>query len=171
MPDKSKTSHRGRLHILTTEEIQNIFRLPNFNDEERLLHFSLTQTESEILDQTRSFVSKLNFILQLGYFKSRHLFFNFEFSEVSADVEVIREKYFPDEKFEVDNLMKIAVNTLFKHRRTIAKLYDYQFCGRRERSLIEKIARAFRQNIEQTNLHFSRNHSLFGSQADYFARV
>jgi hypothetical protein len=37
--------------------------------------------------------------------------------------------------------MKIAVNTLFKHRRTIAKLYDYQFCGRRERSLIEKIAR------------------------------
>ena len=141
MPDKSKTSYLGRLHILTSEEIQNIFYLPNFNDEERFLHFSLTEAESKILNQTRSFASKLNFILQLGYFKARRLFFNFELREVSADIEFVRQKYFPDEIAEIDNLPKIAVNTLLKHRRTIAELHNYQFCGRRERNLIENIAR------------------------------
>ena len=44
MPDKSKTSYLGRLHILTSEEIQNIFQLPDFSDAERLLHFSLSET-------------------------------------------------------------------------------------------------------------------------------
>ncbi len=79
--------------------------------------------------------------MQLGYFKIRRLFFNFELREVSADVEFIRQKYFPDEITEVDNLPKIAVNTLLKHRRIIAELHNYQFCGRRKRNLIEKIAR------------------------------
>lgn len=55
---------------------------------------------------------KLNFILQLGYFEVRRLFFNFELREVSVDVEFIRQKYFPDEIFEVGNLPKIAVNAL-----------------------------------------------------------
>ncbi len=141
MPNKSKTSHFGRLHILTAEEIQNMFYLPNFTDEERLPHFSLTEAEFEILNQTRSFASKLNFILQLGYFKVRRQFFNFEVSAVSADIEFIRQKYFPDEITEIDSLPKIAVNTLLKHRRTIAKLHNYQFCGRKERKLIENIAR------------------------------
>ena len=141
MPDKSKTPHVGRLHILTSEEIQNIFHLPTFNDEERLLHFSLTEAEFEILHQTRSLASKLNFILQLGYFKARRLFFSFELREVSADIEFIRQKYFPDEIAEIDKLPKIAVNTLLKHRRTIAGLHNYQFCASRERNLIENIAR------------------------------
>lgn len=141
MPDKSKTSYLGRLHILTSEEIQNMFYLPHLNDEEQLLHFSLTEAEFAVLHQTRSFASKLNFILQLGYFKFRRQFFNFELREVSADIEFIRQKYFPDEITEIDSLPKIAVNTLLKHRRTIAELYNYQFCGRRERNLIEKIAR------------------------------
>lgn len=141
MPDKAKNPHLGRLHILTSEEIQNIFQMPDFNDAERLLHFSLSETEFEVLTQTRSFASKLNFILQLGYFKVRRLFFNFELREVSADVEFIRQKYFPDEISEVGNLPKIAVNTLLKHRRTIAELYNYQFCDRRARNLIEKNAR------------------------------
>ncbi len=140
MPDKSKTSYFGRLHILTAEEIQNMLYLPNFTDEERLPHFSLTEAEFEILNQTRSFASKLNFVLQLGYFKVRQLFFNFEVSAVSADIEFIRQKYFPDEIIKVDSLPKIAVNTLLKHRRTIAEFHQFQFCGRRARNLIENIA-------------------------------
>ena len=142
MSAKSKTSHFGRLHILTAEEIQNMFYLPNFTDEERLLHFSLTEAEFEILHQTRSFASKLNFVLQLGYFKFRRQFFNFELREVSADVEFIRQKHFPGEIAEIDNLATIAVNTLLKHRRTIAELHNYQFCASRERNLIENIARS-----------------------------
>src|SRR5690606_20502403 len=98
MPDESKSAHHGRLHILTNDEIQNIFYLPNFTDEERFSYFSLTQAEFEILDQSRSLPSKLNFILQLGYFKERRQFFNFEFSDVSDDAEFICRKFFPHEQ-------------------------------------------------------------------------
>ncbi len=141
MSKKSNISHHSRLHILTEDEIQAIFYLPEFSGEERFSHFSLTQTEFEILDGQRSFASKLNFILQLGYFKSRNLFFNFEFSDVSNDVRFIRRQYFPDEKIKLRDLPKVAVNTLLKHRRTIAEIYNYQFCGHRERKMIEQTAK------------------------------
>lgn len=79
MTEIQKPSHLARLHILTTEEIQNLYELPSFTDDERFLCFSITKPEIELLAEFRSFASKLNFILQLGYFKASHLFFNFEF--------------------------------------------------------------------------------------------
>ena len=167
MIDLSKTPHLGRLHILTTEEIQTIFHLPYFTDEARSLHFSLTAAEFEILNQSRSFISKLNFILQLGYFKSHHLFFSFELSDVLDDVNFIRRKYFPDET-DIENLPKIAVNTLLKHRRTIAEIHNYQFCGRSQRKMIEQTARNAAQISSKTNLYFSGNCSLFRNQSDHF---
>jgi hypothetical protein len=141
MPDKPTTSHLGRLHILTNDEIQDIFNLPNFTDEERLLYFALTEIELGVLNQSRSFASKLNFILQFGYFKSRRLFFTFEVSDVSDDIEFITRKYFADENPEIPTSPKIAVNTSLKHRRTIAELHNYQLCGRRERKMIERFAK------------------------------
>ncbi len=141
MSVKSKNSHHGRLHILTRDEIQDIFNLPNFTDEERLLYFALTETELIILNQSRSLASKLNFILQFGYFKSRRLFFAFEISDVSDDAEFIHRKYFSDESPEIPTSPKIAVNTSLKHRWTIAELHNYQFCGRKERKIIEQVAK------------------------------
>jgi TnpA family transposase len=140
MTEIPKSAHLSRLHILTAEEIQNLFELPEFTDEERLLYFSLTETEIELVAKVRSFVSKLNFILQLGYFKARHLFFSFEFQNVSADVEFIRRMYFPKDKRNIHTLEKVAINTVLKHRRAIIELYEYQFCGQTEKKLIEQIA-------------------------------
>jgi hypothetical protein len=137
MTDIPKRPHLVRLHILTTEEIENLFELPDFTDEERFLYFSLSETEFELLAQFRSFPSKLNFILQLGYFKARHLFFNFEFQTVSTDAEFIRRRYFPKEKMKIRKLEKVVVKTILKHRRTIIELYNYQFCAQPEKKLIE----------------------------------
>ncbi|UYX55712.1 hypothetical protein M3Y14_30980 (plasmid) [Bacillus thuringiensis] len=39
------------------------------------------------------------FILQLGYFKSKHLFFQFKLSEVQEDIHYILKVYFKDESF------------------------------------------------------------------------
>lgn len=140
MTEIQKSAHLSRLHILTAEEVQNLFELPEFTDEERLLYFSLSETEFELFAQNRSFTSKLNFILQLGYFKARHLFFNFEFQTVFGDAEFIRRKYFPKEKKKIRKLEKVAVNTVLKHRRTIIELYGFQFCGQTQKELIEQIA-------------------------------
>ena len=140
MTEIPKPSHLGRLHILTQEELQDLYELPNFTDQERHLYFSLTKNEFELLAEFRSMASKLNFILQLGYFKARHLFFNFEFQAVSTDMEFIRRVYFPKEKKRIRKLEKVAINTVLKHRRTIAELFNYQFCGRPQRKLIEQTA-------------------------------
>ena len=140
MPDNPKTFHHSRLHILTEDEIQDIFNLPNFTDEERLLYFALTDTELRVINQSRSSASKLNLIIQLGYFKSRRLFFTFELSDISDDIEFITRKYFANENSDIPHSPKIAVNTSLKHRRTVAKLHNYQFCGRRERKMIERFA-------------------------------
>jgi len=47
------------------------------------------------LNSLRGFSSKIYFILQLGYFKSKHLFFNFDFEDRVVDTAFIIAKYFP----------------------------------------------------------------------------
>ncbi len=55
-------------------------------------------------------------------------------------MEFIRRLYFPKEKKKIRKLEKVAINTVLKHRRTIAELYNYQFCSRPQRKLIEQTA-------------------------------
>ena len=141
MPDPATTPHLGRLHILTHDEVQSIFSLPQFTAAERGLYFSLTPAELEALAPARSFASKLNFILQLGYFKARHLFFNFAWQAVAADVEFIRQKYFPNGKKKLLDLLQVVKNTVFRQRRIIAALGNYQFCGRSQRAMLTQAAK------------------------------
>lgn len=149
MPDPAKTPHLGHLHILTPDEVQSIFALPQFTAAEQRLYFSLTPTELAALAQARSFASKLTFILQLGYFKARHLFFNFAWPAVAADVEFIRHQYFPNEKKKLLDLPQVVKNTVFRQRRIIAALGNYQFCGRAQRKMLAQAAQKFAQLSSQ----------------------
>ncbi|MCY7347262.1 MAG: hypothetical protein LH614_13695 [Pyrinomonadaceae bacterium] len=45
-----KFLHFKRLHILTSEEIPDIFHLPIFTDEERLVHIFSTEVEFEVVN-------------------------------------------------------------------------------------------------------------------------
>jgi len=68
-----------RLQILTAQEIVAIYDRPRFTDMERRHYFSLIESElssvklRSINGQAAS--SKLYFILQVGYFKAKHLIF------------------------------------------------------------------------------------------------
>ena len=84
-----------RLRILGEDEIKALYGLPHFSDEERPEYFSLSPTEKRALDQLHWIKSRIYFILQLGYFKSHHLFFVFDLTEVEADARYIQEQYFP----------------------------------------------------------------------------
>ncbi|MGL4476175.1 MAG: hypothetical protein ACRCT7_17240 [Shewanella sp.] len=44
-----------RLSILSTDEIDELFRLPHFSDDDRRLYFDLSVKERELLDNTRTF--------------------------------------------------------------------------------------------------------------------
>ncbi|MFK4469372.1 hypothetical protein ABH960_005008 [Bacillus sp. RC252] len=88
-----------RLTILTTDEIHQLYSRPLFTAKERVQYFSLSQMENELLYTLRSIKSKVYFILQLGYFKSKQLFFQFNLSEVEEDIQYILKVHFSSAEF------------------------------------------------------------------------
>lgn len=96
MEDESfKTSRKEkRLKILAADEIESIYGRPCFTDEEQTEYFALSQSELELLERFRTIKSQVYLILQLGYFRAKHLFFIFTLDEVESDFEYIIEKHF-----------------------------------------------------------------------------
>lgn len=92
MDIEKNTTNQKRLRILNEDEIQTIYSIPNFTYEDRCQYFSLTQPEKELVETFRSVKSKAYFILQLGYFKAKCLFFTFDLHEVTEDLRHILKK-------------------------------------------------------------------------------
>ena len=63
------------LAIFSSSERQRFDYPPKYTAEERVLYFSLTAQEIEIIDGLRSETTKIGFVLQLGYFKSQAKFY------------------------------------------------------------------------------------------------
>jgi hypothetical protein len=66
-----------RLIVLEGDEVEALYGLPCFTHEERIQYFALSPEEKAALDQLHSLKSTVYFILQLGYFKARRMFFIF----------------------------------------------------------------------------------------------
>ena len=60
-----------RLKILEADEIETVYGLPVFDDEDRAFYFTLTPPEKATLSQLHGMKSSVCYILQLGYFKAR----------------------------------------------------------------------------------------------------
>lgn len=86
-----------RIRILPESEIDDLFSRPTFNDDERLVWFELNQEEQSLLLSKKSLTSKIDLIIQLGYFKTKHQFFNFTLEDVSEDTSYIMNRFFPGE--------------------------------------------------------------------------
>ncbi len=87
-----------RLRILSEDEIEAIYERPRLTHEERIHYFSLSQPEKKLLVQLRSVKSQAYFVLQLGYFKAKHLFFIFDLHEVTEDLQYVLEQHFGNRK-------------------------------------------------------------------------
>ncbi|MBT4289933.1 MAG: DUF4158 domain-containing protein, partial [Deltaproteobacteria bacterium] len=89
-------NNQKRLTILTQSEIQDYFGIPRFILEERECYFTLSDNDIGTIQESWSIHSKVNFILMFGYFKSRRMFFNYKWEDVSTDIAYILTKYFPE---------------------------------------------------------------------------
>ncbi len=133
-----------RLRILGDDEIQALYGRPRFTHEERLEYFSLSPKELVVLEQLHSIKSRIHFILQLGYFKARQLFFAFSLEEASEDARYIMEQYFPNFQFTDFEITKRKASrsmaprvTRLKQQRLILKLCNYRSCNAGERQKLE----------------------------------
>jgi TnpA family transposase len=140
MEDESSEVKRQekRLKILTTDEIESIYNRPCFTHEEQIEYFSLSQSDLEILELFRSIKSQIYFILQLGYFRAKHLFFIFALDEVEDDCQYITEQYFNGK--QIGGIKVIDKQTRLKQQRLILELHSYRLCGKEERLELEQKA-------------------------------
>jgi TnpA family transposase len=127
-----------RLKILTKSEIQQLYDLPNFTYKEKDIYFSLNPLEEKEVQLLRTFPSKIYFILQLGYFKSKKIFFVFEFHEVQEDTQYIVERYFPDVQ-ELPNI-KMPRSSRIVQQERILKLLNYQNCNQERKNILQEKA-------------------------------
>ncbi|MEH7010055.1 DUF4158 domain-containing protein [Neobacillus niacini] len=134
MDIENNKTNQNRLRILNEEEIKIIYEKPNFTYEDRCSYFSLSQPEKELLHTLRSIKSKAYFVLQLGYFKAKQLFFTFDLHEVGEDFHVLKE-YFNNS--DLNDLIPIDKFTRLKQQQLILELFNYRSCGPEERRKME----------------------------------
>src|SRR3954453_9476874 len=117
----------ARLKILTPKEIHAVYGIPEFTPEERDIYFSLDPREKQVVDSIRTFVAKVYFVLQLGYFKKKKQFFIFDLRSAADDVAYILRKHLPD----AASLSDIAISkpTRLAQQAEILQLMDYQLCS------------------------------------------
>ncbi|EKU96540.1 transposase, TnpA family, partial [Leptolyngbya sp. PCC 7375] len=142
MTEQAVASPQRRLQILGEDEINNLYGLPRFTPEEQTEYFALSPREAAAIEQLHRIKSRIYAILQLGYFKARHLFFIFSWPMVAADAKYIQERYFP--QFQLTELSPSKVTRL-NQQRLILELCNYRICGDPERqaliSTAQRVAR------------------------------
>ncbi len=130
--------YKTRLKILEDHEIEELYGLPHFDQVEKEYYFSITQEERDIADNHRSIENRVLFILQIGYFKAKTMFFSFEFNEVQDDIQHILQQHFPLSS-GFDMAEPVIRQTKHAQQQKILTLYGYRACNAAERAcLIEK---------------------------------
>src|SRR6266853_484086 len=115
-----------RLHILNNEEIEALYGRPCLSGEDRTNVFTLTQPEKDLLASFTQLPIQLYFLLQLGYFKAKQMFFTFTFDDVVEDVTYLLERYFP--ATPLPELRMLNKRTILKQRQRILELFSYRLC-------------------------------------------
>jgi hypothetical protein len=96
-----------RLSILTSQEIDDLFALPRFTENDRRFFFDLNPAERDLVDSVHTISVAVHLILQLGHFKAKRQFFVYLREDVLDDLEHIRQRYFPAREIvEIKTLSK-----------------------------------------------------------------
>ncbi len=88
-------SDSRRLSILNAQEIDDLYVLPRFSEDDRRLYFDLSPTERELVDGVFTISVAVHLVLQLGYFKAKQQFYSYSVDEVTEDVKHILRRHFP----------------------------------------------------------------------------
>jgi len=157
--------YKDRIKILEDHEIDEIYELPRFFPDERSYYFSLTQEERDIANSYRTPENSVLFILQMGYFKAKMMFFSFEFNEVQDDVQHILQQHFSFSK-DISLVEPILRQTKYVQQQKILVLYGHRACDAAERThLAEKALQIVKVSAKpiylfQTLIHYLENHRI-----------
>lgn len=132
-----------RLSILTAREIDDLYGLPRFTEDDRHLYFDLSAAERTAVGAVRTASSAIHLVLQLGYFKAKQQFFVYAREAVLDDLEHIRRRYFPER--DLDTIKPLSKPTRLEQQQIILKLFDFRLCDAEAKQNLERKAQRIAQ--------------------------
>ncbi|MES2730110.1 MAG: Tn3 family transposase [Bacteroidota bacterium] len=137
-PTGHTSGDNHRLFILKDKEVEALYRLPQFSDQEKAHYFTLEEEENSLLVLFRTAVSKIFFILQLGYFKARKKFFGSQLTLAQEDLGYLTRRYFPQLDLQPME-MTISKPTRLQGQAVILEITGYRLCkGKIRKAFQEK---------------------------------
>jgi hypothetical protein len=133
------TSDSRRLAILTAREINELYGLPCFTNEERCIYFDLSPAERDAVDAVHTDAAAVHMVLQLGYFKAKRQFFTYEPETVCDDLRHIIKQHFPG--IENVPIKALSKPTRLEQQQTILSLLGYRRCDGAAKADLEFKAR------------------------------
>lgn len=133
----SSAAESHRLTILTPEEIEDLFGLPRFTDDDRRLYFDLSPPEREAVDARTPSVA-VYLALELGYFKAKRQFFGFEPATVVDDLRYLLAQHFPD--LTVESIKAPSRPTRGAIQQIVLDLFGYRICDSATKTELEQKA-------------------------------
>ena len=129
------SSHR--LNILTPEEIEDLYGLPQFTDDDRNLYFDLSPPERSAVDARTTSVG-VYLALELGYFKAKRQFFTFDQDAVVDDLRYLLGQYFPGQTIE--SIKAPSRPTRGAIQQAVLDLFSYRVCDSIAKTELEQKA-------------------------------
>ncbi|MBD2797966.1 Tn3 family transposase [Xenorhabdus sp. 18] len=96
----------SRIQILKTDEIDELYRRPEFSQTEREEYFALNDTLLEHIRAIEKLENRIYFILFIGYFRAKPVIPKFHLKDVRPDVMYICQTYFSGAKPRYTELAK-----------------------------------------------------------------
>ena len=111
------------LSILSQEEISLLYNVPKIDEEDRHLLFEITPEDEAYLNQQTIVNNKINYLLQVGYFRATRNFYKFTFQQVKDDTLYIINQHFPETNFPKKD---IDINKHYTAQKMICGIYNYK---------------------------------------------
>jgi hypothetical protein len=158
------TSDSRRLSILTDQEVDDLYSLPRFTEEDRSLYFDLSPAERELVDGVFTVSVAVHLILQLGYFKAKRQFYVYSLDAVSRDLEHVVRRYLPARS--AAEIKPPSRSTRLEHQQVILRLFDYRLCDAAAKRELERKAQRVAMPHYPAGFHSARGSTIPGPAAN-----
>ena len=130
-------THSHRLSILTRHEIDELYALPRFTDEDRHAWFELGEAEQQLV-HARTPPVAAHLILQLGYFKAKSQFFEYGPDDVQDDLRYVLARYFTETDPGTISAPSAPTRRAMQH--SILELFGFRLCDSVAKAELERRA-------------------------------
>jgi len=127
-----------RISLLSRDEYEYLYSIPELTNDDRLVLFDLSEEDHKEIKRLPGEAVKINYILQLGYFRAKTYFFNFTFQQVRQDVWFIINNYFPKTPFPKKQISK---HYYYDNQKRLLKHFEFKLITSKDNSKLQQQAK------------------------------